>query len=435
MSNYPDKVSVEERARRYVAAMPSSVSGSGGHDAFFNVVRALIHGFGFTPNEARPFVADFNGRCEPPWSEGEVNHKLRSVDGLTAKFPRGYLRRENDWKPSPAMRRDHGIPTEAEVRQAVEFEPEKLKRIAAPWRDAVTSTWLANRSAVDPATLGAADFLRLLYPAAVERKEKILVFVNEFSQGECLWPDEEAKLPLEGKCGVWFLPQPVDGAYHANPEGKPRDDGKPADSRRTWRAVSAFRYMVLESDVADPRDWLGFIVQAPLRIEAVYTSGSPAKGLPKSIHALVRVDCKTKEQWDEEKRRMMPFLMGGLICGADKKTWSAVRLSRLPGAIRYGKMQQDARGQKCYKRFEERDGREQKLLYFRPGAALRPICDLPAARDTEKVWLDLAALGISDADDQAAASLAQLAKGLRHHAGASPACRAALQQLQGGHAA
>ncbi len=426
MSNYSDKISVEERARKYVAAMPPSVSGSGGHEALFNCVRALIHGFGFTPHEARPFVNDFNGRCDPAWSEGEINHKLRSVDGLNAKFPRGYLRRENDWKPSAAMRRDHGIPTETEVKQKVEFDAEKLKRIAAPWRDAVTSLWLANRSAVDPATLGAGDFLRLLYPNG----EKILVFQNEYSQGDCLWPDEVDKLPTEGKCGVWYLPQPVSGAYVPNPEGKARADGKPAESRRTWRAVTAFRYMVLESDVADARDWLGFIVQAPLQIEALYTSGAPAGGLPRSIHALVRVDCKTKEQWDEEKRRMMPFLMGGLICGADRGTWSAVRLSRLPGCIRYGKMEQEKlSGFKAYKRYPEQEGRLQKLLYFRPGAQLRPICELPAVRDVAADWCAAASAGVSDADEQAAQTLAWLRRGLGHHAGASKEIRAALGKL------
>ena len=90
MSTLPPRITVEERIRRYVAAMPAAISGSGGHDALFNVVRALIHGFGLTPEEARSFVEDYNQRCDPPWSEGEISHKLRSVDGLTAKWARGY---------------------------------------------------------------------------------------------------------------------------------------------------------------------------------------------------------------------------------------------------------------------------------------------------------------------------------------------------------
>lgn len=412
-------VSIEERARRYVASMPPSVSGSGGHDALFNVVRALIHGFGFTQFEARPFVDDFNLRCDPQWSEREILHKLRSVDGVSSRWPRGYLRRENDWKPTKQQRTDLGIPTETEVKKKVEFELEKLQRIAAPLRNVVKLPWLANRSSVDPATVSAADFLRLIYPNG----EKILVFGSEFSQGDALWPEEPPV--VDGRYGIWYLPQPVSGEYVPNPEGKPREDGQVPLSRRTWRAVKDFRYFVIESDEAPVVDWLAFIARVPLRIEALYTSGS------RSVHALVRVDCRTKEQWDEEKRRMMPFLMGGLMCGADRGTWSAVRLSRLPGCIRRGKLidEVDAKGEKTgrkkYVRYDPPG--EQKLLYVRPNAPLRPICELPAERDVEKLWTDLAALGVSDADETAGE---YLTRGLRYYARVSPKCREALARLE-----
>ena len=136
------------------------------------------------------------------------------------------------------------------MRKKIEFELEKLQRIAAPWRDRADLIWLADRSAADPATLGPGDVLRLLYPAG----EKVLCFTNEFSQGEALWPDEAP--PAEGRCGVWFLPQPVSGQYLPNPDGKPGKDGEPPPpSRRTGRCVTAFRYLVIESDSAPLRDW------------------------------------------------------------------------------------------------------------------------------------------------------------------------------------
>lgn len=423
------RISMEERIRRYLAAMeaprrdPADPQDS--HTIVFNATRALLHGFGLTPSEARPFLEDYLSRSDLPWTPGEIAHKLRQVDALQSKWPRGYLRREDDWKPTSQQRRDLGIPTEAEVRKKVEFELEKLRRIAAPWRDAVDAVWLGNRSAVDPATLDAAGFLRILYPNG----EKILCFQNEYSQGEALWPDEQP--PTEGRCGVWFLPQPVSGEWRPNPEGRPRQDGEMPLSRRTWRAVTRFRYFVIESDEAPLRDWLGFIVQVPLRIEALYTSGS------RSVHALVRVDCPTKEAWDEEKRRMMPFLMGALMCGADRGTWSAVRLSRLPGCLRHGKMvdmldaegnvQKDDKGRpiRRYQRYPKPG--VQKLLYVRPNAPLRPICEIPAERDVEKFWCDLAALGISDEDPTGGA---YVRGGLAHYANVSERCRAAAQQLE-----
>jgi hypothetical protein len=426
MPDHPQRVTIEERARRYVAAMPPAISGQNGHDALFNVVRALIHGFGFTPAEARPYVDDFNQRCEPPWSEGEINHKLRSVDGLNSKWPRGYLRNEGDWKPSPQQRREFGVPTEAEVRKKIDFELEKLQRIAAPWRNKVDLLWLANRSSVDPATVSPAEFLRQLYAPT----EKVLCFTNEYSQGEALWPNEEP--PTQGKVGVWFLPQPVTGEYLPNPEGKPREDGTTAPSRRIGRCVTAWRYLVIESDKAPTRDWLGFIVQAPLQIEALYTSGT------RSVHALVRVDAKTYEDWHAKKQELMPFLVACMMVGGDKNTFSTgVRLSRLPGCLRHGKMVEVkgtdgkpvlAQSGKPLRRWEKypKPG-EQKLLYLRPKAPVRPLCEMSPERDVERAWLDRANRVLDGHEE----NVDEVRAGLRYYANVSAACAAALKELEG----
>lgn len=419
MSIHTPKITVEERARRYVSAMPPSINGQRGHDAFFNVVRALIHGFGFTPSEARPFVEEYNrSSCDPAWSEGEINHKLRSVDAQPSKWPRGYLRNDGDFQPSKQQRRDLGIPTEAEVRKKITFELEKLQRIAAPWRDVVDLVWLANRSAVDPATLTPAGFLSLLYSGP----EKVLCFTNEYSQGEALWPDETP--PAEGKIGVWFLPQPVSGAYLPNPEGKVGPNGEPPlPSRRIGRCVSAFRYLVIESDSAPMRDWLGFIVQAPLQIEALYTSGS------RSIHALVRVDARTYEEWHQKKRDLMPFLVACIMVGGDKNTFStAVRLSRLPGCLRHGKMieaQVVGKTQKVFQRFAAPG--EQKLLYVRPRSTPRPICELTPERDVIATWTQRALLAVDGNTDNSP----ELRRALAFYASRSEACATALRDLEG----
>lgn len=423
------KISVEERARRYVAAMPPSVSGANGHNALFNVVRALLHGFDFTPSEARPFIDAFNARCDPPWSEGEITHKLRSVSGVASKHPRGYLRNDGEWSPSQKQRRDLGIPTEAEVRRKVEFSLEKLQSLAAPWRDTADLVWLANRSALDPATVSCADFLRALYGPG----EKVLCFTNEYSQGEALWPDDAP--PSEGKVGVWFLPQPVTGEYVPNPDGKPGPNGEPPPpSRRIGRCVTAFRYLVIESDSAPMRDWLGFIVQVPLQIEALYTSGS------RSIHALVRIDARTYEEWHAKKNELMPFLMACIMVGGDRNTFStAVRLSRLPGALRLGKMEpviDKATGKQVlgpgnrpmrrYVRWEKPG--DQKLLYIRPKATACPICEMSPVRDVETEWLEKARAAI----DGHADNTPELRSALRFYAGLKrcESLRAALSDLE-----
>jgi hypothetical protein len=407
-TQYP-RIPVEERARRYLALMPPAVSGSGGHTALFNVVRTLLHGFGFSADSARPLVEEYSQRCDPPWSASEINHKLNSVDGLPSAGGRGYLLEDIGITPAGPQRKAMGLLPETERKKQVQYDAQKLADLALPWRRVADLLWLANRSATDPAGVTAAGFLSALYPPG----ENILIFTDQMSQGDACWPAEA--LPTSAKEGVWFLPQPVDGEYHPNPRSVDKKTGEPKLSRRSEESVRAFRYMLLESDKAPPRDWLGFIVQVPLKIEALYTSGG------RSIHALVRVDCRTKREWDAEKAAMMPFLMAGLMLGADRGTWSGVRLSRLPGCFREGKWGDDDRFQRYAK------PKLQKLLYLQPGSDGRPICELPALRDVEKTWLDLAALGISDADEEGGATLLA---GLDYYAPVSGRCREAAINLQ-----
>jgi len=95
-------LSVIERAGRYVEAMPAAISGSGGHAAAFNVATALIHGFALAEAEAWPILCGFSDRCEPPWNERELRHKLASADKLARHpQPRGYLRGSSAPTPTP----------------------------------------------------------------------------------------------------------------------------------------------------------------------------------------------------------------------------------------------------------------------------------------------------------------------------------------------
>ena len=83
------------RARAYIAAMPPAISGQHGHDATFAVAKKLIHDFGMSETEAWPIFVDYNARCQPPWNEDELRHKLEGAGNLTRqKKPRGHLRGE-----------------------------------------------------------------------------------------------------------------------------------------------------------------------------------------------------------------------------------------------------------------------------------------------------------------------------------------------------
>jgi hypothetical protein len=67
------------RARAYVAKIPGAVSGQNGHRATFRVACILILKFGMSAQEAWPLLLEFNERCEPPWTEKELRHKLEDA--------------------------------------------------------------------------------------------------------------------------------------------------------------------------------------------------------------------------------------------------------------------------------------------------------------------------------------------------------------------
>jgi hypothetical protein len=119
--------------------------------------------------------------------------------------------------------------------------------------------------------------------------------------------------------------------------------------------------MVLESDLAAPELWMRALVQLPLPIVAIYTSGG------KSVHALVRVEASCKEEWDALRDDLVPILCP---LGADAAAMTAVRLTRLPGMLRHG-TRDKAGAVKAYSA-----PRLQRLLWLNPRAPAVPILGL-----------------------------------------------------------
>ena len=88
--NLPGRMSIVERASRYVSKMDASISGSHGHDALWSATLALVKGFSlYTAEAGEILLSEFNPRCQPPWSKREIEHKLDNA--LKAKSESGYL--------------------------------------------------------------------------------------------------------------------------------------------------------------------------------------------------------------------------------------------------------------------------------------------------------------------------------------------------------
>jgi hypothetical protein len=87
------KSQILKRARAYVAKLDPAISGQGGHDKTFHAACVLVLGFALSVDEAMPLLREYSDRCQPPWSEHELRHKLQSAD--LQQVSRGYLRDAN----------------------------------------------------------------------------------------------------------------------------------------------------------------------------------------------------------------------------------------------------------------------------------------------------------------------------------------------------
>jgi len=99
-----DADAVERRAAAYLDAMPPAISGQGGHNATYAAATAMVHGFGLDPEAALQLLHErFNPRCQPPWSEKDLRHKVEDAASKPHNRPFGWLR------DSSQIQADHGV--------------------------------------------------------------------------------------------------------------------------------------------------------------------------------------------------------------------------------------------------------------------------------------------------------------------------------------
>jgi hypothetical protein len=309
------------------------------------------------PTDCKVVCAKLSDGCAPGlwcWHsscEGvraPVSYALQSALGK-AQHGGGYSGERYEPRPMPAK------------AQPPEYDRAKIAKIASKLAN-VNAEWLAERSPVGLGEITLAGVLNVLYRPG----EKVIIFDVYKSSGQLVWTCGgvssdvgELNTFRRGKlCGAWFLAAPVTGEYVE--DGKMNTDASPHLTRRSWRTVTAFRYLVLESDEADSSHWLSVLAQMPLPIAAITMSGG------KSIHALVEINASSKEEWDARVALLKPAM---ITLGADRGAMSAVRLTRLPLCERLGSTNKAGE----YTRFPE--PRMQALLYLDAVPTGQPICE------------------------------------------------------------
>lgn len=86
----PSLLSNISRARRYVQRMEPAIQGQNGSAVCFRAARVLRQKFGLSEDAALEILReDFNPRCQPPWSEAELRHKVRDADPSRTRIQLG----------------------------------------------------------------------------------------------------------------------------------------------------------------------------------------------------------------------------------------------------------------------------------------------------------------------------------------------------------
>lgn len=83
------------RAWEYIRTAEPAIEGSGGSNRAMSVAWNLVQRFGLSEDEALPLMRDWSARCQPPWSEKELIHKLndaknRSTNPVTQRISNNY---------------------------------------------------------------------------------------------------------------------------------------------------------------------------------------------------------------------------------------------------------------------------------------------------------------------------------------------------------
>lgn len=79
-----------QRALGYMRAYPSAVSGQDGHGKTFHLACVVLNGFDLSYTEAMSILQEYNQRCDPPWKQKELEHKLDSAAEKGQYEARGY---------------------------------------------------------------------------------------------------------------------------------------------------------------------------------------------------------------------------------------------------------------------------------------------------------------------------------------------------------
>lgn len=119
-SSSDSEVQVIARARAYLAKVPPSISGQGGHNAAMTAACVLVIGFGLSEADAMALMREWNAGCQPPWSERDLARKIS--EAMKQPGERNLIRNANSDLPTSKS----GLPGPRDTKDA----SQRVRRIS-----------------------------------------------------------------------------------------------------------------------------------------------------------------------------------------------------------------------------------------------------------------------------------------------------------------
>jgi P4 family phage/plasmid primase-like protien len=156
----PTGTNLDKRISAYMAQIPGAVSGHDGHGQAFNAACALINGWGLGIDQAMPYMQAYNQRCEPPWTDKELAHKLADAEKVQHEKPRGHLLGGNSYDaehpPAGEVLDEHA--TETQLARVLESKLPPVRCVDEDWFVYRKGVWSkTSRSEFKPLALSIQD--------------------------------------------------------------------------------------------------------------------------------------------------------------------------------------------------------------------------------------------------------------------------------------
>lgn len=307
----PPKPAID-RCRAYVGKMDAAIEGAGGDHQTF-VVACRIVSFGLNDTEALTVIKEYNERCQPKWTDYDLERKIANARGNASPDPEfcNGVSLISPFKPSPKVKK---WPPLDEVRHA-QILKSCFNRSdlwdASPWRfqddDPVTNWVMPILFPHNPLICAGYDNDHFTTAPLSE--------LGDLSVFQLVVPNPMSK--LNGKIK------------------RPRKDGSD-DSQHSLDNTGPRRYAVIEFDEGTTDDHAALLHElenyAPF-VMAVHSGG-------KSLHGWFYV-----EQQPEDK--VLRFYRYAVSLGADHATFTKSQFVRMPDGLR-------------------KNGQRQVLYYFNP---------------------------------------------------------------------